>query len=632
MLTRFDPTYGSSTQHARVAPRNPISYDRSRESLDPTSVAVGLGSVWTTDGSTSLVRTSLDLKRVKYINLGSPLDDVAVGDGAVWALSGPAAKVYRLDRDGHVTVPIPIAPKPGLESPYPIAIAVGAGAVWVLNDNTATVTKIDPAQNLVLATKRLGIQRRPVRIAVGDGAAWVADADGTLARIDATTDQEPQFLPAAGSLRDVAVVGTTVWVTAGPGAGDLAAKSVSASSAPLHALPESFCSPFYSQSGTRPRYLIVGELALQGLGGRFIAQTGEAIQFVLKQHHYRAGGYALGYQSCDSSSAAAGYPTPAKCAADAHAYAADPSVLAVIGAWSSLCTQAELPIANSAPGASLAMISYSNTYIGLTHHGPGTASNEPAKYYPTGTRSYARVIAADDQQGAADAVAARTLGARRVYVLHDTNPYGSGIAADFAAAARRLGLTVIGPALWKFTNVSRFAARVTRSHPDAVFLGTDSSHPENVRLIKDLRSALPRSTLLMAPDGFDANDLVAKAGSAAEGMTVSAVGVSAERLPAAGRRFVNGFEQATGSTAPSTSSIAAAQATEVLLTAIAHSNGTRASVVKELLRTHVSNGILGSFGFDRNGDTTAGAVTIYKIVKGVPRVFRVITPPRNLAR
>jgi hypothetical protein len=46
----------------------------------------------------------------------------------------------------------------------------------------------------------------------------------------------------------------------------------------------------------------------------------------------------------------------------------------------------------------------------------------------------------------------------------------------------------------------------------------------------------------------------------------------------------------------------------------------------------VRNGILASFSFDRNGDTTAGAVTIFKIVNGKPVVYRVITPPPSLVR
>ena len=82
--------------------------------------------------------------------------------------------------------------------------------------------------------------------------------------------------------------------------------------------------------------------------------------------------------------------------------------------------------------------------------------------------------------------------------------------------------------------------------------------------------------------------------------------------------------------APDPYSVYAAQATQVLLDAIARSDGSRASVTAQLFKTKVSNGILGSFAIDRKGDITAGAVTIYRIVHGKPTVFGVITPPTSL--
>jgi DNA-binding SARP family transcriptional activator len=100
-------------------------------------------------------------------------------------------------------------------------------------------------------------------------------------------------------------------------------------------------------------------------------------------------------------------------------------------------------------------------------------------------------------------------------------------------------------------------------------------------------------------------------------------------LPVSGRRFVEAFEKVIrGRVAPYT--ITTAQATEVLLDAIAASDGTRASVTKNLLRTRVEDGILGSFEFDANGDTTAAGVTMYRIEQGTPRVLSVITPPESL--
>lgn len=243
------------------------------------------------------------------------------------------------------------------------------------------------------------------------------------------------------------------------------------------------------------------------------------------------------------------------------------------------------------------------------------------------------MIASDDVQGAADALVASELGARRVFVLEDGPGYGNDIAADFAHAARRTGLTVVGPGLWDYQakSYAPFAARIARARPNAVFLGT-ALLPATVQLIRELRRALPPRVPLLAPDGFFPDDLVSEVGHDAEGMTASALGLPAPRLPARGRAFVAAFEHATGNGAPSAFAIAAAQATDVVLDAIARSDGTRRSVVAQLFKTHVSNGILGTFGFDRNGDTTAPAITVYRVVHGKPVVFRVVTPPRALTR
>jgi ABC-type branched-subunit amino acid transport system substrate-binding protein len=114
-------------------------------------------------------------------------------------------------------------------------------------------------------------------------------------------------------------------------------------------------------------------------------------------------------------------------------------------------------------------------------------------------------------------------------------------------------------------------------------------------------------------------------------MTISIPAPAPERLRGEGRRFVANFGKAIGRTIEAYS-VVTAQAIEVLLDAIARSDGSRASVTERLFKTKVKNGILGNFSFDRNGDTTAAAVTIYRIEEGKPKVLTVITPSPNLVR
>jgi ABC-type branched-subunit amino acid transport system substrate-binding protein len=62
----------------------------------------------------------------------------------------------------------------------------------------------------------------------------------------------------------------------------------------------------------------------------------------------------------------------------------------------------------------------------------------------------------------------------------------------------------------------------------------------------------------------------------------------------------------------------AAQTAELVLQAIARSDGTRSSVLEELKASRVTDGLLGSFRFDRNGDVTPATVPILRITGSTP--------------
>ena len=82
------------------------------------------------------------------------------------------------------------------------------------------------------------------------------------------------------------------------------------------------------------------------------------------------------------------------------------------------------------------MVSPANTSPGLTTDGPGAEPGEPDKYYPTGKRNYARVVANDQIQGPADAKFAKQIGLKKVFILNDKQTYGFGVATTFRARRR----------------------------------------------------------------------------------------------------------------------------------------------------------------------------------------------------
>ena len=376
--------------------------------------------------------------------------------------------------------------------------------------------------------------------------------------------------------------------------------------------------------------MVASDLPLQDQNDLVAGQIVAAIQLVLRERGFRAGRFALGYQSCDDA------PVPfsvtadaAKCAANAQGYARDRSVIGVIGPYASTCTANEIGVLNRAPGGPVAIANATSTYVGLTQHGTGVAPGEPDRYYPTGQRNFARVIAADNVQAAADALVARGLGVRRLFLLNDGSNYGAGLAADAAHSARKLGITISGSTEWvNGPRYVRLARRIAHAHADGVLLAGDL-FDNGAQLIDDLGGVLGPRVHLLAPDAFYAPTLVQQAGVSAEGMTVSFPGAPLSALPKDGQRFVARLREALHQE-PHPFAVYAAQATEVLLDAIARSDGTRASVSRELLRTRVRDGILGDFAITPRGDTTAGAVTIFRVAHDKMRPFEVITPPARL--
>ncbi len=192
--------------------------------------------------------------------------------------------------------------------------------------------------------------------------------------------------------------------------------------------------------------LIASDLPLQGSDADITRGLADAIRWVLKDHGFRAGRHVVGYQSCDESTAQTGDYESRRCAANANAFARAEQVVAVIGPFSSYCAQLQIPILNRAPGGPLALVSPSNTDPGLTRGPPiEPGTSELDRYYPTGTRNYARVIGRADVEGVALALLAQRLRLARVYLLDpDDDDLRASSADPFRRAAARLGVGIAG--------------------------------------------------------------------------------------------------------------------------------------------------------------------------------------------
>ena len=526
------------------------------------------GAVWAVTPDGAVVRIDATTDAITATSRAVQANAVAAGPAGVWVL-GVNGEVVRLDEQ---------TARPSLRTQLPVtsagSIAVGQNAAWVTSSADGILWRIGGGRTSTQGSIQLSTGITDV--AVGKDGVWVANPVlGTVTQVNPADGTVLRTLEVDGIPRALTLYGDTVWIAVAPGP-DVGAGSEVAG---VHAMPRNICEPVLAGADGEADVLLVSDLALQGGMRVRTTQMAQAIAFVLREHGFRAGRFRVAYQSCDDSIATTGLYDEAKCASNARAYGDNADVVGVIGTFNSPCAVFAIPELNQAPGGPLAMVSPVNSFPGLTRSAPGVDPRLPAALYPSGRRSYVRVYPTDDYQGAALALLARDRGRKRVFVLDDGEVgYGVLMATGFETAARRLGLEVAGRATWDPTAKSYAAlvSRVGRSGATAVFVGglLDSNGPQ---VVKELRARLGSSVDILAPDGLTPLPLlVKKAGAGAIGTYVSVTGIVTTEFPPGGERFVERFRQTQPGVEVEPSAVYAAQATDVLLDALARSDGTRA--------------------------------------------------------
>ena len=380
------------------------------------------------------------------------------------------------------------------------------------------------------------------------------------------------------------------------------------SAATVTQLPSSSCTPMVYKGSGSPDFIVASDLPLQGAIRHQTIQINRAVIWALQDQGWKAGPYKIGYQSCDDSTAQTGGWDTGKCATNAHLYASNRSVIGVVGTFNSGCAKIEIPILDRANPGPIAIVSPANTSPGITTTGPGADPGEPNKYYPTGTRNYARVVANDQFQGPADAMFTKSLGVKTVYVLNDKQTYGFGVALTYKNAAIKLGLKVAGFTGWdaKASSYEALATRIKKSGAQAVFLGGIVCN-NGAKLMQDIKAVDPKIQL-QTPDGF--SDPNAN-GAVANGAYISVAGQPPTKLTGAGAIFVKSFGKQIGTT-PNPYAAYGAESMNLLLRAVAKGGGQRSTTTKSLFGLSITNSILGSYTINAQGDTSGSAITIYK--------------------
>jgi branched-chain amino acid transport system substrate-binding protein len=308
--------------------------------------------------------------------------------------------------------------------------------------------------------------------------------------------------------------------------------------------------------------------------------------------------------------------------------------MAVIGTFNSGCAQLEIPILNRAADGPIPIVSPANTLVCLTEGGPGCAADEPDKYYPNGTRNYARVAPHDAYQGAAVAEFAQSKGVQSVYILNDKESYGLGVATNFQNAAEAVGIEVLGFDAYdpRAANFEALFTKIKGTDPDAVFIGglIDENAGQLINNKVDVlgpnaATADEEGVVLLLPDGFT-TDAIFDPGEGgtprAEGAYFSVAGVPVEEFAGAAEEFISGFEGELDGEPVDPYAIYGAQAAQLVLQAIEEAGADRAGILESIYNAQVSDGLIGSFEINENGDPSgaSGAVVGFTIYRGTDKL------------
>ena len=154
------------------------------------------------------------------ISVTSNPSSIATGIGGVWTVDDLTNTAFRIDpaSTNAVAPPTPVGQGPS-------AVAVGEGAVWVANTQDDTVSRIDPRTTAVVQTILVGA--RPTGIAAAGGSVWVANSlGGTVSRIDPETNQVEATIEVGEAPQGVTIAHGQVWVSVQAGAAAPDAPSV----------------------------------------------------------------------------------------------------------------------------------------------------------------------------------------------------------------------------------------------------------------------------------------------------------------------------------------------------------------------------------------------------------------------
>jgi branched-chain amino acid transport system substrate-binding protein len=338
--------------------------------------------------------------------------------------------------------------------------------------------------------------------------------------------------------------------------------------------------------------------------------------------HSRIGRYHLTMRPLDDSTALSHEWNPGQTELDARLATANRTTIGYVGDLNSGASAISIPLLNR---FLIAQVSPASTAVGLTTDAAGSDPGEPEKYYPTGIRTFARVVPSDAIEAAVQVALQRDEGCHKVFVLDDGEVDGFDTAASFAVAAQPAGLDVIANQIYDKTakNYTALAHSVATSGADCVLI---SAITENhaVALTRALLAANPNDQIFGTAGLAETTYADPAQGGIPltldSHVQLTSPALAARLYPPAGRQFLKRYAARYGT--PEPDAIFGYEAMGLLLSAVdratagGHIDAVRSLVAKALLSTRDRAGAIGTYSIKHDGNTTLDRYGIYGIRDG----------------
>ncbi|MGD0981014.1 MAG: hypothetical protein ABR946_05970 [Solirubrobacteraceae bacterium] len=369
---------------------------------------------------------------------------------------------------------------------------------------------------------------------------------------------------------------------------------------------------------------VYSDLPLEGPQSALMTSINDGEILALEQAH--AGGRDRNVSIAlvnDARQGAAGWDRATTSHA-AEAAGQDIDAVAYIGDFDSAATAISLPLINE---NDILQVSPASPYVGLTDTNPLDQTGEPAVYYPSGNRTFARLAPSDVEEASATASFMRMLGVRRVYLLSDTAPlsapYDSAIARMLAGDAPSRGIGVAGAAdvdTARSAQPSAYAAiatKIAQAHVGAVLLGAAPDAGAQA-LWQELHAELP-GVKLFAPSTLASAPFLRSLAAAASSTYVTSPILPLNQYPPAAQVVLGDYRHAFGS-APTAYSLYGYEAMASVLAAIQRAGKNahqRLSVVDAYFRLGLRHSVIGDYRIDRStGDSSLASFAGYRVGTG----------------